>query len=118
MWIGAFIALQVGGLVTIALLCCVMWVTEGSLSRDDIRQMFGMDAVVTATNTSLALVLAVIVVDEPRAAPLLAIPLVIVFLGYRSYITERQRHEKLEFLYEANRSLPSRARSRTRSSAC
>jgi diguanylate cyclase (GGDEF)-like protein len=104
-WVGALVALQLGGLVTIALIAAAMWMTEGSLSREQVRQMFGMDAVVTATNTSLALVLAVILVEEPRAAPILLIPIVIAFLGYRSYVHERLRHEKLEFLYEANRSL-------------
>jgi diguanylate cyclase (GGDEF)-like protein len=105
MWIGVFVALQVGGLVTITLLSAVMWITEGSLSREQIRQMFGMDAVVTATNTSLALVLSVIIVEEPRAAPLLVLPIGIAFFGYRSYISERLRHEKLAFLYEAHRGL-------------
>jgi diguanylate cyclase (GGDEF)-like protein len=104
-WLGVLVALQVGGLLTIALIGAAMWLTEGSLSREQIRQMFGMDAVVTATNTSLALVLAVILTEDSRAAPILLIPLGIALLGYRSYVSERQRHEKLEFLYEANRSL-------------
>src|SRR5829696_2257880 len=105
LWFGVFVAVQLGGLVTIALIACAMWITEGTISRQQVRQMFGMDAVVTATNTSLALLLAVILVEEPRAAPILAIPLGIALYGYRMYVTERQRHEKLEFLYEANRSL-------------
>jgi diguanylate cyclase (GGDEF)-like protein len=104
-WLGVFVAVQLGGLVTIALIATAMWITEGTISREQVRQMFGMDAVVTATNTSLALLLAVILVEEPRAAPILAIPLGIALYGYRIYVSERQRHEKLEFLYEANRSL-------------
>ena len=104
-WIGVLAALQLGGLMTIALIGAAMWLSEGAISREQIRQMFGMDAVVTATNTSLALVLAVILTQDSRAAPILLIPLGIALLGYRSYVTERQRHEKLEFLYEANRSL-------------
>jgi diguanylate cyclase (GGDEF)-like protein len=104
-WLGVFVAVQLGGLVTIALIASAMWITEGTISREQVRQMFGMDAVVTATNTSLALLLAVILIEEPRAAPILVIPLGIALYGYRIYVAERQRHEKLEFLYEANRSL-------------
>jgi diguanylate cyclase (GGDEF)-like protein len=104
-WAGVLVALQLGGLLTIALIGAAMWMTEGSIGPQQLRQMFGMDAVVTATNTSLALLLAVILVEEPRAAPILVIPIGIAFVGYRSYVKERQRHEKLEFLYEANRSL-------------
>ncbi|MFN8108695.1 MAG: EAL domain-containing protein [Thermoleophilia bacterium] len=104
-WIGTLVAVQLGGLITIALLSTAMWLAEGSLPEGAISQMFGMDAVVTATNTSLALMLAVILVSQPTAAPILLIPITIAFFAYRSYITERQRHEKLEFLYEANRGL-------------
>ena len=46
-----------------------------------------------------------IVVYDPRALPLLVVPLVTVFLAYRAYATERQRHESLEFLYETTRTL-------------
>ena len=46
-----------------------------------------------------------IVVYDPRALPLLVVPVVTVFLAYRAYATERQRHESLEFLYETTRTL-------------
>ena len=36
---------------------------------------------------------------------MLLVPAAIVFGVYRAYVSERQRHEKLEFLYEANRTL-------------
>src|SRR5919202_2378675 len=67
--------------------------------------MFSMDAVVTTTNTSVAIVAAVVVGADARAVPVLIIPALTVFAAYRAYISERQRHEKLEFLYEANRTL-------------
>ena len=104
-WLGVYAATQLGGVLTIALLSAVIWLAERSLTREQVRQMFGMDAVVTVTNTSLALLLAVVIVDRPPAAPIFLVPLVVAFLGYRNYLAERQRHEKLEFLYEANRTL-------------
>ena len=100
------VALQLGGLLTIALIGAAMWMTEGSLSREQIRQMFGMDAVVTATNTSLA---AAARRDPRRGAACGADPADPagdrVLPATAPTSTERQRHEKLEFLYEANRSL-------------
>ena len=42
---------------------------------------------------------------DAARGPVLLVPAVIVFVAYRAYISERQRHEKLEFLYEANRAL-------------
>ena len=43
--------------------------------------------------------------SDARAIPLLLVPAVTVFLAYRAYLMERQRHERLEFLYEATRTL-------------
>ena len=42
---------------------------------------------------------------DARAIPLLAVPALVVYLAYRAYLMERQRHERLEFLYEATRTL-------------
>ena len=67
--------------------------------------MLLMDLTVTTTNASLGLAGAVIVFYDARALPLLVVPLVTVFLAYRAYATERQRHESLEFLYETTRTL-------------
>ena len=36
---------------------------------------------------------------------MLLVPALTVFAVYRAYISERQRHERLEFLYDANRTL-------------
>ena len=67
--------------------------------------MFVMDGVVTMANSSIAVAAAVLVATEPRAGVVLLVPAAIVFAVYRAYVSERQRHEKLEFLYEANRTL-------------
>src|SRR3990172_12377803 len=64
-----------------------------------------MDSAVTLTNTSLALALSIILTTDARAMPLLVVPVATVFFAYRAYMRERQRHEKLEFLYEATRTL-------------
>ena len=81
-------------------------ITEGGLRSRTLRQMFAMDGVVTADQL------------EPRhrrrgrRSPPTRAPRrccscrrSIVFAAYRAYVSERQRHEKLEFLYEANRTL-------------
>ena len=67
--------------------------------------MFAMDGVVTATNSSIAIAAAIVVATDPRAVPVLLVPALSVLVLYRAYIAERQRHEQLEFLYEANRAL-------------
>ena len=105
LWIGAFLATQVTGMVTIVLLAAVMSLADGRLSIEVVRGMFGMDAVVTAMNTSLALIAAVILIIDSSALPLLVVPALAALIGYRAYVTEHERHQKVEFLYQANRAL-------------
>ena len=57
------------------------------------------------TNVSIGLVAATVIDYRPSAAWLLAIPAATVFVAYRAYIREREKHEILEFLYAANRIL-------------
>ena len=105
LWVAIFLATQLKGLMTIVLLASAMSLADGRLSREAVREMFGMDAVVTVVNTSFALVGSVLAVANPRALPILAVPVVIALLGYRNYVREHERHKKVEFLYQANRDL-------------
>jgi diguanylate cyclase (GGDEF)-like protein len=104
-WGAVLLATQVGGVLTIAQILAAIVLTEGRVSRDQIRQMFGMDFVVTLTGTAMALVSAILWIERPEALTLLLIPILVTFLGYRAYVHERQGHEKVKFLYEANRTL-------------
>ncbi len=104
-WGSVLLATQLGGVLTIAHIIAAIALTEGHVSRDQVRQMFGMDFVVTITGTALALVCSILWVERPLAAPLLLVPIMVAFLGYRAYVRERQGHEKVKFLYEANRTL-------------
>ena len=67
--------------------------------------MLLMGAVVSLTNTSLALLVITVLFVEPAAALLFAVPIVAVFVAYRAYVSERQQHEGLEMLYESTRIL-------------
>src|SRR4051795_2514968 len=104
-WVGVLAATELGGLITIALVVVAIFLTERHITRGQIRQMFGMDLLVTITSSAMALVCAVLWVVRPEATPLLLIPVLVAFIGYRAYVAERQGHEKVKFLYEANRSL-------------
>ncbi len=104
-WGSILLATQLGGVLTIVQILCAIVLTEGHVSRDQVTQMFGMDFVVTVTGTAMALVASVLWIERPTATPLLMIPILVAFLGYRAYVHERQGHEKVKFLYEANRTL-------------
>jgi diguanylate cyclase (GGDEF)-like protein len=104
-WIGLYAATLASGALTIVCIAGAIGIAEGGLRLSTLAQMFATDAVVTMTNASIAIGAALVVSTDPRAVPVLLVPSLTVFAAYRAYISERQRHEKLEFLYEANRTL-------------
>src|SRR4051794_38613453 len=104
-WIALYVATLVTGALSIACIAGAIAIAERNMTRATLRQMFSMDLVLTAANASIAIAAAVLVSTDTRAGLLLLVPAAIVFGLYRAYVSERQRHERLEFLYEANRAL-------------
>src|SRR5215216_1416471 len=103
--IAVIVGAQVSAVICVALIGAAISLSEGWLGLRQFARMFATDLTVTVTNSSLGLVAALIISTEPWALPLLLVPLLTVFLAYRAYIAERKRGERLEFLYEANRTL-------------
>src|SRR5436190_6568037 len=104
-WAAVFGAMLASGVLTVLLIGLAISLSEGMIQARTLEHMLAMDFVVSATNTSLALAGAIVVSTDASAIPLLLVPAVTVFLAYRAYLLERQRHERLEFLYEATRTL-------------
>jgi diguanylate cyclase (GGDEF)-like protein len=104
-WAAVLLATTVSAVITVMLIGLAISLSEGTLRLNTIGQVFAMDFIVTVTNTSLGLAGAIVVSTDARAIPLLAVPAVVVYLAYRAYLMERQRHQRLEFLYEATRTL-------------
>lgn len=98
-WIGLYLATFAGGLLTILCIAGAIAIAEGGLRLATAGQMFATDAVVTITNASIAIAAALVVATDARAVPVLLVPALTVFAVYCAYVSERQRHEKLEFLY-------------------
>ena len=102
-WLGVVLGLQLSSVVGMALVCTAILLSDGGIARAQVAQMFTVDSVVTLTNTSLALLLSILVIEQPEAVPIIAIPVAVVYASYRSFAAERERREKLQFLYETNR---------------
>ena len=104
-WGAVLAASQIGSVLTTAQILAAIVLTEGKVSRDQVRQMFGLDQAVTIVGTAMALVCGIVWIERPEATPLLLIPILIASVGYRAYVQEREGHEKVKTLYEANRTL-------------
>jgi diguanylate cyclase (GGDEF)-like protein len=104
-WTGVLAAVEASALLSVLLIGAAIALSEGRLPTGMLREMALRDLAVTITNTSIALAAAIIVGIDARALPLIIVPAATVFLAYRAYTAERARHERLEFLYEATRTL-------------
>jgi diguanylate cyclase (GGDEF)-like protein len=105
LWGAVFLATETSALITVLLIGVAIKLSHEVVNVKTITQMLSMDLVVTVTNTSLALAGALILATNPLAVPLLIVPAATVFFAYRAYLSQRERHEQLQFLYEATRML-------------
>ena len=104
-WLALYAAMLTTGVLTIACIAVAIAIAEERLRLAAVREMVAFDLTVTTTNTSLAIVAAIVIAADERAVAVLLVPLAAVYAMYRVWVSERRRHERLEFLYEANRSL-------------
>ena len=99
-WIATFLAVFVAN--TVADLCIGLAISfsEGELRKDVLIQGLPFGMIATIVNTSLSLISAVTVWVNPEGSWLLLVPAATLFVAYRAYIGERQKHESLELLYD------------------
>jgi diguanylate cyclase (GGDEF)-like protein len=104
-WGATFAAVFASSLAAAVLVFCAIGLSEGAIPSRRLAKMLGADLVVSVTNTSVALSGATIVAHDLRAAWLLFPPAAVLLLAYRAYVSERAKHQSLEFLYGVTRSL-------------
>jgi diguanylate cyclase (GGDEF)-like protein len=104
-WSAAFAGTLLSSALGVLLIGAAITLSEAPVGTRRLLQMLGIALLVTITNTSLGLAGGTVIAGDPRAAWLLAIPALTLFVSYRAYMAERQKHESLEFLYGATRSL-------------
>ena len=102
-WLAAFAATQVATVLTAITIATVITVSGGAPQFEKLPEMVKFGSLVAFANTSLALLAVSILWLDPSLLWLLALPLVIVFLAYRAYVSEREKHERLELLYQSSR---------------
>jgi len=104
-WSAAAISTAVISIVEVALITSAIYLSEGGLPRGARTKSLLFGLIITVTNTSIALAATTILRFDSRAALLLALPSVALFLCYRAYSWQRQKSERIESLYESTRVL-------------
>jgi diguanylate cyclase (GGDEF)-like protein len=100
-WAGAIVATMVYAALGSVSVGVAIWFSEHRAEAGRLGYAFLMLLSSSLTNLSLGLVAATVIDYRPNAAWLLTVPAATVFLAYRAYIREREKHEILEFLYTA-----------------
>jgi diguanylate cyclase (GGDEF)-like protein len=104
-WAAAALAAVATSVSSVLLISAAVSLSDGMLSLRQVANSLCTDVVVAAVNTSIGLCAATVVYNDWRAAILMAVPVVGMYLTFQAYVSERQRHGRLEFLYEAARAL-------------
>lgn len=104
-WVATFSATLVATVVGVLMIILAISLSEGRLQMQSLPQALVFGTTVTVTNTALALIGAITVWRDPNAAWLLLVPTAILFLTYRLYSAEREKHDSLEALYASTRTL-------------
>lgn len=104
-WLATYLATLAAILVGVIAVVLAISLAEGALRVGMFPKVLGVGAIVTMTNTGLALVGVAIIKSDVRAAWLLIVPAATLFFAYRAYISQRHKGESLEFLYESTRTL-------------
>jgi diguanylate cyclase (GGDEF)-like protein len=104
-WAVAALAALVSDAVASLLVGSAMAMSGERVSAAKLGRTVASGSAVAATNASLALAAGVVLASDPLAGTLLLVPAAALFLAYRAYVAERNKHTRLEFLYDTTRTL-------------
>jgi diguanylate cyclase (GGDEF)-like protein len=104
-WGATFVAVLAASATAAVLVFCAIGLSEGAIPSKRLAGMLGADLLVALTNTSVALAGATVVAHDLTAGWLLIPPAAVLLLAYRAWVSERAKHQSLEFLYGVTRSL-------------
>ena len=104
-WFAAFVATVATTVLSSLCVATAISLSGGAPQFQKLPQMIQFGGLVAMANTSLALLAVAIIAMDWRLMWLLVVPLTTVFLAYRAYLSEREKGERLEFLYQSGRIL-------------
>ena len=106
-WAAATGAAALSAVIAGLLVAAAMALSGESPRWTRLRSLLATGAAIATVNAALGLALSTVLVADGRAAVLLLAPAAALFVAYRAYSAERNRHTSLQFLYAASRALTS-----------
>ena len=100
-WFAAAVSIVVGALVGACAVLGAICVVEREVDLRAFPRGAGLAAASALANTGIGLLIVALAETRPAALALLVIPTVVLFLTYRAYTEEREKHQSTELLYES-----------------
>jgi diguanylate cyclase (GGDEF)-like protein len=104
-WLAAFAAAGATSALEATLVATAISLSGGASQFRQLPKMLSFSEMVAMANASLATLAVMVLWVDVRSIVLLAVPTAIVFVAYRAFMREREKHERLELLYESSRLL-------------
>jgi hypothetical protein len=111
-WLAAFLAAGATSAIEATLVATAISLSGGAPQFRQLPRMLSFSEMVAMANTSLATLAVMALWGDPRSIVLLAVPTAIVFVAYRAYMAEREKHERLELLVRVQSTAALRPRTR------
>jgi diguanylate cyclase (GGDEF)-like protein len=104
-WFAAGAATLTTSIVAAVAIAAAISLSGGAPQFQKLPDMIQFGGLVALANTSLALLAVSILWIHSASIWLLIVPVATLFIAYRAYVSEREKHERLELLYESSRIL-------------
>jgi hypothetical protein len=104
-WAAAALATAANSVMAVLLISAAVSLSDVRLSVRQIAASMRTDLTMVLATTSLGLCAVTLVYHDWRTAILMAVPVGGMFVMFHAYTAERQRHGRVEFLYESAREL-------------
>src|SRR5436190_16260406 len=104
-WAAALVATLTWSMCGHLAVSAAIWITSRELQMERMLNFTGFAVVATAVTTSTALIALTLLRVDRQATLLVVFPLAILYVGHRSYLRQRTKQERLDFLYDSARLL-------------
>jgi diguanylate cyclase (GGDEF)-like protein len=102
-WLAALAATGASSVLSAVLVATVITASGGAPQFNKLPEMIRFASLMAISNTSITLLAITVMWQDPAALALLSLPILALFLVYRAYQEEREKHQRLELLYQSSR---------------
>jgi diguanylate cyclase (GGDEF)-like protein len=102
-WAAALLAAGIAHTTGVLLVTVVIAVAEGRLAAPQLGRTLTVSLVGAVSASCLGLLVVELIVKDPAALLLVALPVMACAVSFRAYMLQREQRERVEFLYESMR---------------